>query len=204
MMYPRLKFLQRLLANDGAIFISIDDNEVSSLRMICNEIFGATNFIDTIIRQKIYTVKNSVQFFSGMHDYIVIFAKNKNMFSRNLLPRSEKLDATYMNPDNDHRGPWITNAVQARNYNGQGQYEIVSPAGTKHLPPKGTYWRTSYASFLELDADNRIWWGKSGDSIPRIKKFLSEVKQGTVPTTLWPYTEVGHNADAKLEVRFVR
>lgn len=139
MMYPRLKLLQKLLAEDGAIFISIGDDENASLKLICNEIFGETNFVDTIIWQKIYTIKNSAQFLSGMHDYIVVYAKNKGEFHRNLFPRTEEIDSSYSNPDNDPRGPWITNAVQARNYYAQGSYEIVSPTGRVFTPPSGTY-----------------------------------------------------------------
>ncbi|MCL2136814.1 MAG: site-specific DNA-methyltransferase [Coriobacteriia bacterium] len=203
MMYPRLKLLQRLLSNEGSIFISIGDDEIASLKLICNEVFGSNNFVDTVVWQKIYTIKNSAQYFSGMHDYILVYAKNKASFKRNLLPRTDDLDATYTNPDNDPRGPWTTNAVQARNFNGQGTYEIVSPNGKVFLPPTGTYWRTSLATFQELDKDNRIWWGKNGNSVPRIKKFLSEAKQGVVPTTLWLHSEAGQNADAKIEVRSV-
>ena len=201
MMYPRLRLLQKLLSDNGAIFISIGDDEFASLRFICNEIFGESNFVDTIIWQKIYTVKNSAKYFSGMHDYILVFAKNKEHFQRNLFPRTEELDSSYTNPDNDPRGDWTTNAVQARNYNGSGQYVIVSPTGRQFTPPAGTYWRVSEKTFKELDADNRIWWGQNGDSVPRIKRFLSEAKQGVVPTTFWSYKDAGQNADAKLEVR---
>jgi adenine-specific DNA-methyltransferase len=201
MMYPRLKLLQRLLANDGAIFISIGDNENANLKLICNEIFGEGNFIDTVIWQKIYTIKNSAQYFSGMHDYIVVYARNKDYFHRNLLPRTEKLNKSYTNPDNDPRGPWITNAVQARNFYAQGSYKIFSPSGREFLPPSGTYWRVSQETFKALDSDNRVWWGQNGNSIPRIKKFLSEAKQGVVPSTLWLHTDAGQNADAKQEIR---
>ncbi len=201
MMYPRLKLLQRLLAEDGVIFISIGDDENASLKMICNDIFGENNFVDTIIWQKIYTVKNSAQYFSGMHDYIMVFAKSKENFKRNLFPRTEKIDSLYTNPDNDFRGVWTTNAIQARNYYAQGSYEIISPTGKVFLPPAGTYWRVSLERFRELDADNRIWWGLDGKSVPRIKKFLSEAKQGVVPTTFWSYKDAGQNADAKQEIR---
>ena len=201
MMYPRLKLLQKLLSNDGAIFISIGDDEFSSLKIICNEIFGNKNFVDTIIWQKIYTVKNSARYFSGMHDYILIYAKNKDQYKRNLLPRTQKADDNYSNPDNDPRGPWTTNAVQARNFYAQGQYEILSPNGKSFSPPSGTYWRVSEKHFHELDADGRIWWGQDGTSVPRIKKYLSEAKNGVVPTTLWSYKEAGQNADAKQEIR---
>ena len=201
MMYPRLKLLQRLLSDDGVIFISIDDVENYNLRLICNEIFGERNFVDTIIWQKIYTIKNSAQYFSGMHDYIVVYAKRKECFQRNLFPRTEELDSTYTNPDNDPRGPWTTNAVQARNFYGNGSYEIISPTGRTFRPPTGTYWRVPEEHFKELDKDGRIWWGQERNSVPRIKKFLSEAKQGIVPTTLWSYKEAGQNADAKQEIR---
>jgi adenine-specific DNA-methyltransferase len=201
MMYPRLKLLQRLLANDGAIFISIGDDENANLKLICNEIFGESNFVDTVIWQKIYTIKNSAQYFSGMHDYIIVYAKEKNHFHRNLFPRTEELDNSYTNPDNDPRGPWTTNAVQARNFYAQGSYEIVSPIGRIFLPPPGTYWRVSQETFQRLNDDHRVWWGQNGDSVPRIKKFLSEAKNGVVPTTLWLHTDAGQNADAKQEVR---
>ena len=191
------------MSDEGVIFISIGDDEISSLRFICNEIFGENNFVDTIIWQKIYTIKNSAKYFSGMHDYIVVYAKRKELFRRNLFPRTEELDNTYTNPDNDPRGPWTTNAVQARNYNGSGQYVIYSPTGRQFTPPPGTYWRVSEKSFRELDEDNRIWWGQDGNSVPRIKKFLSEAKQGVVPTTFWSYKEAGQNADAKLEIRSI-
>jgi adenine-specific DNA-methyltransferase len=156
-----------------------------------------------IIWQKIYTVKNSARHFSDMHDYILVYAKSSDNWERKLLPRSEKLDESYTNPDNDPRGVWATNAVQARNYYSQGQYEITSPNGRKFLPPTGTYWRVSKENFDELNRDNRIWWGKGGNNIPRIKKFLSEAKQGVVPATLWFHGDVGQNAEAKTEVRSI-
>jgi site-specific DNA-methyltransferase (adenine-specific)/adenine-specific DNA-methyltransferase len=201
MMYPRLALLREFLREDGAIFISIDDNEVHMLRGLLDEIYGSRNFITTLIWQKIYTVKNSARHFSEMHDYILVYAKDLNKWQRNLLPRSEELNESYTNPDNDPRGPWTTNAIQARNYYSQGSYEIMSPAGRVFTPPAGTYWRVSKDSFEQLNADNRIWWGRTGNSIPRIKKFLSEVKQGVVPATIWLHGEAGQNAEAKAEVR---
>lgn len=138
-----------------------------------------------------------------MHDYIVVYAKNKEQFKRNLFPRTDELDNSYTNPDNDPRGPWTTNAVQARNFYAQGSYEIISPTGKVFLPPAGTYWRVSKENFQLLDADGRVWWGQNGNSVPRIKKFLTEAKQGVVPTTLWLYKDAGQNADAKQEVRSI-
>ena len=201
MMYPRLELLRELLREDGSIWVSIDDNEAHYLKVIMDEVFGRKNFVDTIIWQKIYTVKNSARYFSDMHDYILVYGKNKEKWNRKLLPRSEELNETYSNPDNDPRGPWTTNAVQARNFYSLGSYEIVCPDGRKVSPPVGTFWRVSQENFLALVTDNRVWWGKANNSVPRIKKFLSEAKQGVVPATLWFHTDVGQNAEAKAEIR---
>ncbi len=200
MMYPRLKLARNLLKDDGAIFISIDENEIENLRRMCNEIFGEDNFITSIIWQKVFSPKNTAQYFSEDHDYIVAYAKNKAIWRPQLLPRSEESTNRYTNPDDDSRGPWLSGALQARNYYGKGIYEVTSPSGKKYSNPRGTYWRFSYDRFQELDKDNRIWWGESGDNVPRLKRFLSEVKQGVVPQTLWKYEEVGHTQEAKEEL----
>jgi adenine-specific DNA-methyltransferase len=201
LMRDRMVAIRSLLFNDGSVWISLDDNEKHYFKVMMDEIFGRQNFIATIIWQKIFTVKNSARHFSDMHDYVIVYAKDANNWVRNLLPRSAKLDKSYTNPDNDPRGPWTTNAVQARNYYSLGSYEIESPSGKKFLPPKGTFWRISQETFEELDKDKRIWWGKNGTSIPRIKKFLSEAKKGVVPATLWFHQDCGTNAEAKTEVR---
>lgn len=201
MMFPRMQLLRDLLADDGSIWVTIDDNEAHYLKVIMDEVFGRKNFVDTVIWQKIYTLKNSAKYFSAMHDHVLVFAKNKEGWQRNLLPRSEGLDETYSNPDNDPRGVWTTNAIQARNFYSLGTYEIECPDGRKIAPPTGTYWRVSKDKFVELVADNRVWWGKTGNAVPRIKKFLSEAKQGVVPSTLWLHAEAGQNAEAKEEVR---
>lgn len=201
LMQARIECLKRLLADDGSIWISMDDNECHYLKVVLDEVFGRTNFIATIIWQKVFTVKNSARHFSDMHDYILVYAKDAGKWTRNLLPRSEELDSTYANPYNDSRGPWTTNAIQARNYYSQGSDEIKSPTGRVFLPPKGTFWRVSEATFQELETDKRIWWGRDGSSIPRIKKFLSEAKQGVVPSTLWFHSDCGTNAEAKTHLR---
>lgn len=201
MMRDRAECLRSLLSKQGSLWISLDDNECHYFRVMMDEVFGRENFIATIIWQKVFTVKNSARHFSDMHDYILVYAKDAASWQRNLLPRSEKLDRSYSNADNDPRGVWTTNAVQARNYYSQGTYEIRSPSGRIFTPPKGTYWRVSKTTFEDLDADGRVWWGKTGESIPRIKKFLSEAKQGVVPATLWPHTECGTNAEAKTDLR---
>ncbi len=197
----RLYSIKKLIAEDGSLWISIDDNEAHYLKVLCDEIFGRSNFIGSIIWQKLFTVKNSAKFMSDMHEYILVYAKDATKWNRNLLPRSAELDESYSNQDNDPRGPWTTNAIQARNYYSQGTYEITSPNGKKFLPPPGTFWRVSEATFDELKRDNRVWWGRDGSAIPRIKKFLKEAKQGVVPATLWFHGDVGTNAEAKIEIR---
>lgn len=201
MIYPRLQLLREFLREDGAIFISIDDNEVASLRMIMNEIFGPQNFIATIIWQKNFSTKNSAKHLSESHDYIVLYAKNKNVWKPKLIPRQEKQDARYKNPDNDPRGPWTSGDLSARNYYSLGTYPIQCPSGRViEGPPKGTYWRVSSDNFEKLNKENRIWWGKNGNNVPRLKRFLSEVKAGVVPDTIWLNSDVGNTQDAKKEL----
>ncbi|MEZ6043493.1 MAG: site-specific DNA-methyltransferase [Planctomycetaceae bacterium] len=201
MMYPRLALLREFLTDDGSIFVSIDDNEVQHLRGLMDEVFGQSNFITTVIWQKVYSPKNSARHFSEDHDYIVVYAKNSNLFVPNLIARTAEQDAAYRNPDDDPRGVWKTSDLSARNFYSEGTYPIECPAGRKiEGPPRGRYWSISKTKLLELDADKRIWWGQNRDSIPQLKRFLSEVKQGRVPQTLWPYTEVGHTQAAKKEL----
>jgi len=198
MMYPRLQLLKELLRDDGAIFISIDDNEVAHFRMLMDEIFDETNFIATFIWQKIYAPKSSAEFFSENHDYIVLYARNRGEWERNLLPRTEKQDAAYTNPDNDPRGRWRPNNLAARNYYSKGTYSIKCPGGRVISgPPPGSYWRVSEENFWRLDRERRIWWGENKNNVPAPKIYLSEVKKGVVPQTIWPYSEVGHTQDAK-------
>jgi adenine-specific DNA-methyltransferase len=200
MMLPRLRLLRELLREDGAIFISIDDNEVHHLRMLMDEVFGEENFIATIIWHKIFSPKNSAQFFSEDHEYIMAYARDIENWRPNLLPRTEEMDARYDNPDDDPRGPWTSGDLTARNYYSEGTYEVTSPTGKIFRPTMGTYWRISYENFLKLDKDKRIWWGATGNNMPRLKRFLSDVKQGIVPQTLWSYSDVGHTQDAKREL----
>lgn len=201
MMYPRLVLLQEFLCEDGAIFVSIDDNALHGLRYLLDEVFGACNFVATVIWQKVYSPKNSAKHFSEDHDYVVVYAKRAERWRPRLIARTAKQDKAYKNPDNDPRGPWKTSDLSARNYYSKGTYSITCPSGRViAAPPTGSYWRFSEENFKELDADSRIWWGRNGDSIPQIKRFLSEVKQGIVPQTLWRYDEVGHTQEAKKEL----
>jgi adenine-specific DNA-methyltransferase len=199
MMYPRLSIARQLLRDDGVIFVSIDDHEVHNLRSLMNEVFGEENFVATIIWQKVYA-KNTAKHFSEDHDYIVVYARNAAEWRPELLPRTEAANARYDNPDKDERGPWKPGDLTARNYYSEGLYEVTSPSGKTFKPSLGTYWRVKHKKFLQLDADRRVWWGPDGDNMPQIKRFLSEVKQGMVPQTLWEYEDVGHTQDAKKEL----
>ncbi len=198
MMYPRLKLARNLLRADGAIFISIDDHEVDNLRKLCDELFGSQNFVAQIIWQKVYSPKSSARWFSEDHDYIVVYAREAGSWEPNLMPQTEEMLARYRNPDGDARGPWKASDLAARNRYDAGVYPITTPSGRVIAgPPKGNYWRYSQAKFRQLDADGRIWWGADGGNVPAIKRFLSEVKAGKTPQTLWFYKEVGHTQDAK-------
>jgi len=201
LMYPRLALLRQFMSEDGAIFVCLDDNEIGPFRMLMDEIFGASNFVATVLWQKVYSPKNSARHFSEDHDYVVVYAKHAETWRPNLVPRNEAQDSAYKNRDNDPRGVWKTSDLSARNYYSQGTYEIITPSGRviPH-PPTGNYWRVSKEKFLELDADKRIWWGQKNDSIPQTKRFLSEVKQGVVPQTMWFYQDVGHTQEAKKEL----
>jgi len=199
MMYPRLQLLKELLRDDGAIFISIDDNEVANLRMLMDEVFGPENFIATIIWRNSTGPKQS-KLLSTSHDYILSFAKNAVQWRRNLLPRTPEQEADYTNPDNDPRGPWRSGGLDARNYYSKGRYSITCPGGRVIKgPPGGSYWRIPEETLWDLDSDGRIWWGEDRNNVPRIKRFLTEVQEGLIPQTVWDYNEVGHTQEAKQE-----
>jgi adenine-specific DNA-methyltransferase len=198
MMLPRLKLLRDFLTDDGVIFVSIDDNEVHWLRGLMDEVFGEDNFVATIIWEKVYSPKSSARFFSENHDYLVAYARRKESFELGLLPRTEEANARYDNPDKDPRGPWKPGDMSARNPYSKGTYAIKCPGGRIIKgPPPGNYWRVSEDKLWKMDADKRIWWGSDENQVPAIKRFLSEVKQGLVPETIWTYKEVGHTQDAK-------
>jgi adenine-specific DNA-methyltransferase len=200
MMMPRLKLLKELLRDDGVIFISIDDNELHHLRNLLDEIFGENNFLATVIWQKIFAPKNTARHFSEDHDYIIIYARNADEWRPFLLERKQDALARYENPDNDIRGVWSSSDLTARNYYSLGTYQVTSPGGKKFKPAMGMYWRVSKEKFDELDKDGRIWWGNDKNNMPRLKRFLSEVREGVVPQTLWLYKDVGHTQAAKKEL----
>ncbi len=201
MIWPRLELLRELLAEDGSIWVSIDDNEGHYLKVIMDEVFGRQNFLSTMIWRKNYSPKSTARHFSEDHDYILVYARDAERWLPNLMPRTEKQDKAYKNLDGDPRGPWKTSDLSARNFYSKGIYPITAPSGRViERPPGGNYWRVAEEKFWELDRDKRIWWGRDGGAIPQIKRFLTEVKQGIVPQTFWSYEEVGHTQDAKKEV----
>ncbi len=201
MMYPRLSLLRDFLREDGAIFISIDDNEVQALRYIMDEIFGRQNFIATIIWQKMDSPKNTALHLSEDHDYIAVYAKKAEIWRPKKVPRTDNMIARYKNPDNDSRGKWLLSDLAARNFYAQGRYPITTPSGRIiEGPPAGSYWRVSKERFDELNQDGRIWWGKNGGNRPGIKRFLSEVQEGVVPQTLWLWRDVGSTRHSKQEL----
>ena len=201
LMRDRMELLHKLLAKDGSIWISIDDNEQAYFKVMTDEIFGRNNFIVNVIWEKKFSPQNDAKWLSDNHDFIMVYAKSKEIWRPNLLPRSDEMDARYKNPDNDLRGVWTSSDLTAQDPFEYGQYEIVTPKGKVFLPGNNRHWIYSKEKYIELFSDNRIWFGEMGNNKPRLKKFLHETQQGMVPLTIWKHTEVGHNQDAKKEVK---
>src|SRR5699024_9707415 len=176
---------KELLSEDGSIWINIDDDESHYLKILVDEVLGRDNFLANIIWQKKYSPQNDAKYFSDMHDHILVFAKNKERFDLNLLPRTEEMNKRYKNPDNDPRGPWKPGDFVVKTYSSDYDYPITTPSGRVIRPPKGRCWRTSKERFAKMVEDNRIWFGKDGSNSPAIKRFLSDVKQGFTPQTIW-------------------
>ena len=201
MMWPRLRLLYELLSEAGSLWVTLDDNEIHRARSMLDSIFGEQNFVATCIWHKNYSPKPSAQYFSEDHDYLLIYAKDKALWRPNMLERTDDMNARYANPDNDRRGDWKPWDLSARNFYSEGTYPITCPSGRViHGPSGGNYWRVKESKFKEMDRDGRIWWGEDGNNIPSIKRFLTEVKTGRVPQTLWEYDDVGHTQDAKKEL----
>jgi adenine-specific DNA-methyltransferase len=203
MMYPRLFLARQLLREDGVIWISIDDNEVYNLRLLCNEIFGEENFVATFIWEK-RTTRENRRVFSFNHDFVLCYARNKDLFqaSRNLLPLTEEVLDRYSNPDSDPRGDWQSVSLNAQAGHGTPAqfYTITTPSGREVDPPSGRCWAVTKGRLEELVADNRIWFGHDGNNVPRLKVFLSEAREGLTPHTLWQADEVGTTDSAKKDL----
>ena len=201
MIYPRLKLAKDLLSDDGGIFISIDDYENDNMKKICDEIFGSQNFIACVVWQRNYAPISLKKYFSESHEYCFVYAKNKVNFKMNLLPRSEKQNKDYKNPDNDPRGVWKVGNLTVGPAVEKQIYEITGPTGKKFMPPSGYCWRFTKEKFEQMRSDNRIWFGVDGNNSPVPKLFLSEVQDGVTPMTLWTFDEAGHNQIATRELR---
>ena len=199
-MKNRLELAKKLLTNDGSIWISIDDDEQSYLKVLCDEIFGRDNFVANVIWEKKYSPQSDATWLSDSHDFILVYARNKSVWRPNLLPRTEGMNARYSNPDNDPRGVWKSADFSAPTESTGCNYPITSPSGKIFYPPAGRHWSYTKENFDELYADNRIWFGKKGNNVPALKIFLSEVQGGAVSKTIWTRKEVGDNQDAKREL----
>lgn len=201
MIYPRLKIAKDLLTDDGVIFISIDDNEQENLKKCCDEIFGAQNFIAQLIWERAFSPKNDARFISNSHDYVLMYVKNIMEFTIGRLPRTEEANSRYSNPDNDPRGVWMSSDISVKTYNAECDYPITTPSGRVVEPPAGRCWRLSKKAFLERLQDNRIWFGPDGNGVPRIKRFLTDLKhQGMAPTSIMFFKDVGHSQEGAQEV----
>ena len=201
LMVPRLRILRNLLSDDGSIWISIDDDEGHYLKVLCDEVFGRQNFVNTVTWQKKFSPQNDAKWFSDSHDFILVYAKSKENWRPNLLPRSDEMDSRYKNPDNDPRGVWTSGDLLRKDVQQSGLYTITTPSGRVCEPPTGRSWRVPEHNYLKMVEEGRIWFGTSGDGVPRIKRYLSDVKQGITAMTVWLFSEVGHNQEAAQEVR---
>lgn len=203
-MKNRLEIARELLRDNGSIWINIDDAEAHYLKVLCDEVFGRENFVANIIWQKKFSKQSDAKWFSDNHDHILVFAKNKvNSWKINLLSRTKTMDSRYKNYDGDPRGVWASDNLLVKTYSKEYDYPIVTPGGKEINPPKGSCWRVSREKLIRLIRDKRIWFGENGNNVPRLKRFLNEVKKGSVPVTIWSYKEVGHNQEAKQEINRV-
>lgn len=201
MIYSRLLLARNLLTDDGVIFISIDDNEQENLKKICDEVFGGQNFVAQLVWERAFSPKNDARFISNSHDYVLMYAKNITQFVIGRLPRTEEANARYSNPDNDPRGVWMSSDISVKTYNAECDYPITAPSGRVIEPPAGRCWSLSKKAFLERLQDNRIWFGPDGNGVPRIKRFLTDLKhEGMAPTSIMFFKDVGHSQEGAQEV----
>jgi adenine-specific DNA-methyltransferase len=205
LMKPRLDLLRKLLREDGSIWISIDDDECHYLKVLCDEIFGRKNFINNIIWEKKYTLANDAKWLSDNHDHILLYAKNKEVWRPNKLPRTDAMNNAYKNPDKHIKGPWKSTPLHAKSGSDKnGKFIYSFKNGITWTPPKGTFPRFSKETLKRLDDNNEIWFGSNGNAVPSRKTFLSELNdEGTPSKTIWQFSEVGHNHEAKEEIKLL-
>ena len=202
MMYPRLLLARHLLRDDGVMFISIDDNEVNHLSLLCSELFGEENFIAALIWERAYAPKNDARFVSNSHDYVLMYCKSIDHFQIGRLPRTEDANARYKNPDNDPRGRWKSDNLTVKTYSEKYDYPVKTPGGREVNPTHGSCWRVSREKFQALVEDNRIWFGHDGNNVPSIKRFITELNcDGMTPTSILFYKEVGHSQEGRHELK---
>lgn len=201
MIFTRLRLAKDLLAEDGVIFISIDEHEVQNLKNIANEIFGEQNFVGAVIWERAFAPKNDAKYFSDSHDYVLVYAKSLPDFEIGRLPRTAEANARYKNPDNDPRGPWAADNMTVKTYSAAYDYEIITPNGTVQRPTDGRCWFTSKERMKKLIDDGRVYFGESGGNMPRLKRYLADVQQGMTATTIWKYEDVGHNQEGRQELK---
>lgn len=203
LMRDRLEIIRRLLADDGSLWITIDDNEAHYLKVLCDEVFGRRNFVANVVWQKAYTSNQTAKHLSNTHDHVFVYAKDVAVFKLGKLPRTEEQKSTFSNPDNDSRGPWKAENLSAGKFYAAGQFPIVGPKGETFLPPKGRYWRCNEQQYLSWLADGRITFGRSGEGRPMLKKFLEEMKDELTANTWWIHEEVGSNKEGSIDLKMM-
>ena len=201
LMRDRLEIIRRLLADDGSLWITIDDNEAHYLKVVCDEVFGRRNFVANVVWQKAYTSNQTAKHLSNTHDHVFAYAKDTNTFLIGKLPRTEEQKQTFSNPDNDPRGAWKAENLSAGKFYAAGQFPIVGPKGQEFSPPKGRYWRCNEQQYQTWLRDGRITFGRSGDGRPMLKKFLDEMKDALTANTWWIHEEVGSNKEASIDLK---
>jgi len=200
MMYPRLELLRELLAEDGSIWVTLDDNEAHYFKVIADEVFGRKNFVSNVVWQKKFSPQNDAKWISSSHDHLLCYAKNKSVWFPNPLPRTAEMDKRYKNPDNDPKGPWASTDLTRAEHRDRDYWGLVTPSGKEVFPAKGRSWSRPKENIEKLKAEGRLWFGPAGDRMPRLKKYLSDMDGGLTPQSLWPHNEVGNNQEAKREI----
>lgn len=201
MMHPRLALLRELLAEDGSIWVTIDDNEAHYLKVLMDEVFGRKNFITNVVWQKAYTSNQTAQHISNIHDHVLLYAKNRDLLKLGKVGRTEDQRATFKKSDDDPRGPWKAENLSAGKFYSAGQFPIIGPTGDVFLPPKGRYWRCNEAQYQTWLADGRITFGLKGTGRPMLKKYLNEMKDALTPNTWWEHGQFGSNKEASLDLK---
>lgn len=200
LMRDRLEIIRRLLSDDGSLWITIDDNEAHYLKVVCDEVFGRSNFVSNVIWQKKFSPQNDAKWISNSHDHVLCYAINKNRWFPNALPRTTAMDDRYKNPDNDIRGAWTATDLTRAEHRDRDYWGLTTPAGKVVFPAKGRSWSRPKENIDKLKEDGRLWFGPKGENLPRLKKYLDEMEGGLTPQSIWFHNEVGNNQEAKKEI----